>query len=434
MPKSLIAASLLILVAAMPARSADFPYLIGGRVSIATTITGAPADNRSYQTALSPDGGAAAFWSDASNLVPGIPPGIRHIYHKDLRTGVVTLVSRASDGTPADSYSLTPQISPDGQKVLFSSNAANLVPRDRNALVDVFERDLKTSKTRRVSLTAAGKEPNGASYRAVYSPDGKSIAFASYASNLVAGDTNGRMDVFVRDLTTGAIRRVSIVGKRQGNQDSFNPVFSGDGRTLAFVSGATNWKNGIAAGSLQVWTVALPSGTPRLVSTSAAGAPGNGMSLEPSLSPTGDRIVFETTSSNLYAGDRNSVSDIVLKTIADGSVRVISSDRNGRAGNAASQRPRFTFDGADIVFGSSASNLLSGDGNGQLDVFVKNLATGTLAALSKTAKGAFGFGYSFDAIPASKARVIAFTTTVAGIVPGDTTTLPHPVAMTLSPK
>ncbi len=88
--------------------------------------------------------------------------------------------------------------------MLFSSAATNLVPRDGNGVIDVFERDLSTSKTRRVSLTAAGKEPNGASYRAVYSPDGKSVAFASYASNLVAGDTNGRMDVFVRDLATGA--------------------------------------------------------------------------------------------------------------------------------------------------------------------------------------------------------------------------------------
>ncbi len=226
---------------------------------------------------------------------------------------------------------------------------------------------------------------------------------------------------------------MSIVGKRQGNQDSFNPVFSGDGRTLAFVSGATNWKAGIAAGSLQVWRVALPSGTPQLVSTSIAGVPGNGMSLEPSLSQPGiaprSRPRLQPLSRRSQRGVGHRDEDLRRRQRAPA-----LQQRRRPAGNAASQRPRFTFDGADVVFGSSASNLLSGDGNGQLDVFVRNLATGTLAALSKTAKGAFGFGYSFDAVPASKARVIAFTTTVAGIVPGDVTTLPHPVAMTLSPN
>ncbi len=72
MRKPFMGAAAVVLLSAVPTLAADFPYRIGGRISIATTVTGAPADNRSYQTAISPDGAAAAFWSDASNLVPGI--------------------------------------------------------------------------------------------------------------------------------------------------------------------------------------------------------------------------------------------------------------------------------------------------------------------------------------------------------------------------
>lgn len=434
MTKRSLAAAVLVLSASVPALAATFPYVVASRAVGATSATGAAANGYAYQPALSPDGNGVAFWSEAINLVPGIATGVRHIYYKNLATGAITVASRASNGTPANGYSLTPQVSPVGGKVLFSSLANNLVAGDRNNAIDVFEHDLKTGKTRRVSLTAGKGEPNNGSFRAVYAPDGKSIAFASYASNIVTGDKNGVMDVFVRNLVTGAVRRVSIAGKVEGDQDSFNPTFSADGRYLAFVSGATTFASGIPAGMLQVYRVKLPSGRPELVSKTPDGKPGNGYSLEPSLSPTGDRVVFETTATNLLPKDTNKVSDIAMKSVGDGSVRRISTNASGGQANGASTRPRFTFDGADVVFTSLASNIVSGDRNGQLDVFIKNLATDKTIALSRTPARAFGTGYSFDNAVAPKARAVAFTTTSTGLVKNDANSLPHPIRMTLAPK
>lgn len=434
MTKRSLAAAVLVLSASIPAIAATFPYVVASRAVGATSATGVAADAYAYQPALSPDGNAVAFWSDARNLVPGVVTGNRHIYYKNLGTGAIVIASRASNGTPANSYSLTPQVSPVGGKILFSSLANNLVTGDKNNAIDVFEHDLKTGKTRRVSLTAGKGEANAGSFRAVYAPDGKSIAFASYASNIVTGDRNGAMDVFVRNLVTGAVRRVSVAGKVEGDMDSFGPTFSADGHYLAFVSSATTFAADAPAGLLQVYRVKLPTGRPELVSRSADGTPGNGHSLEPSLSPSGDRVVFETSATNLLSKDTNKVSDIAMKSFGDGSVRRISTNASGGQTNGGSTRPRFTFDGADVVFTSSASNIVSGDRNGQLDVFIKNLATDKTIALSRTPARAFGTGYSFDNAVAPKARAVAFTTTSTGLVASDANSLPHPIRMTLAPK
>src|SRR5207253_961741 len=129
----------------------------------------------------------------------------------------------------------------DGQLVAFASDASNLVAGDTNGAEDGFVHNLTTGQTVRVSVDSAGTQGNGASFFPVISADGRLVAFASSATNLVPGDTNGVKDIFVRDLTTGQTVRVSVDSAGiQGNGASFSPSLSADGRLVAFDSFATN--------------------------------------------------------------------------------------------------------------------------------------------------------------------------------------------------
>ena len=161
---------------------------------------GTQANGDSASPAISADGRYVAFGSDASNLVPGDTNGTSDVFVRDLRSGTTQRVSVATDGTQANGDSDSPAISADGRYVAFASYASNLVPGDTNGTADVFVRDLRSGTTRRVSVATDGTQANGDSGSPAISADGRYVAFESDASNLVPGDTNHCVDVFVRDL------------------------------------------------------------------------------------------------------------------------------------------------------------------------------------------------------------------------------------------
>lgn len=179
----------------------------------------------------------AAIVASGGTLVPS---------HAD--PGLTFRVSQTVDGkepngpTPAETVSDTssPEMSLDGRWVAFSSDASNLVPGDTNLAADVFVRDLQTRRITRASLTATGAQGNDASHSPSMSVDGRYLAFVSAATNLVPGDTNGKQDVFLKDLRTGAISIVSRAGARLGNGDSLSPFVSLFGDYVTFESSATN--------------------------------------------------------------------------------------------------------------------------------------------------------------------------------------------------
>jgi len=195
---------------------------------------GVAANWGSLNPVFSPDGTKLAFVSDAGNLVPGDTGiGSGGVFVKDLTTGAIERVGTgAGDAVGPFSEPSHIQFSPDGSKVMFASRSTNLVAGDTNNHGDIFVVDLATHVATRVSVAQDGTEANGDSQDAVFSPDGTKVAFSSEASNLVAGDTNGAADIFVKDLVTGQVERFGqsvAVG-------SFHPVFSPDGSHLAFVS------------------------------------------------------------------------------------------------------------------------------------------------------------------------------------------------------
>ena len=209
------------------------------RVNVSST--GVEANSGSDGPSISADGGFVAFESNASNLVGSDTNAVRDVFVRDRTNHTTKRVSVSSPGTEANAASGRGSISAGGRFVAFESQATNLVGNDTNGATDVYVRDRKNQTTKRVSVSSTGTAANDGSHEASITADGRFVVFGSDASNLVGNDTNGATDVFVRDRKSHRTRRVSVtwVGM-EANGSSGNPAVSAGGRFVAFHSAATN--------------------------------------------------------------------------------------------------------------------------------------------------------------------------------------------------
>jgi len=214
---------------------------------------GGRANAHSGSSQLDQNGQHITFTSEASNLTVGDTNDQPDIFVRTLNAGnpaleKTELVSVGVDGKPANAKSAGSAISRDGLKIAFVSAASNLVEGDTNGKRDIFVRDLSDPDhpvTERVSLSSDGQPANGDSDAVSITRDGRCVAFQSYATSLVAGDNNASTDAFVHDRQTGRTERVSRERKgKEANNDSFFPVISADGSTVAFTSTATHLASG----------------------------------------------------------------------------------------------------------------------------------------------------------------------------------------------
>jgi hypothetical protein len=210
-------------------------------VSVSTTGANGNEDSGPYGAAMSADGRFVAFESIATNFAGGDSNANFDVFVRDRSLGTTTLVSVNNAGLQGNSGSYAPTISADGRFVAFSSAAFNLVSGDTNGTEDLFVRDRLLLRTERVNVSSSGVQADQQSISALISSDGRFVAFYSYATNLVAGDTNGFWDTFVHDRSSGATERVSVstIGA-QGNSPSQIPAMSADARFVAFTSDASN--------------------------------------------------------------------------------------------------------------------------------------------------------------------------------------------------
>ena len=193
------------------------------------------------RTTVSADGRFVAFVSDATNLVPGDTNGKQDVFVRDRQTGSTERVSVSTAGVQGDGDSFVPMISADGRFVAFASEADNLGPDDTNGYGGVFVRDRQLGITERISISAAGAQGDDGSDWPSISANGRFVAFHSYATNLAPNDTNGYPDVFVRDRQLGITERINVsTAGDQGDDRSGYPSISADGRFVAFHSYATN--------------------------------------------------------------------------------------------------------------------------------------------------------------------------------------------------
>lgn len=356
----------------------DRKLAVTTRVSVGQGGAQANGHSDGNPPSLSDDARFVAFASNASNLVPGDDNGALDIFVHDRKAKTTRRVSVASDGTEASTDSYSPSLSADGRFVIFYSDAANLVPGDTNGTLDVFLHALGTGKTERVSLGAGGVQGNNGSYPGGISADGRFVGFWSGASNLVPGDTNGKDDVFVRDRQKGTTTRVSVGPQgRQGKGNSTGGVLSADGRLVAFNSEAPNLVAGDSNGLTDVFVRDRTAQTTKRVSVRTNGAQGDSYSVigpDSAFSGGGRYVVFESNASTLVPADTNGLLDVFEHDRQSGKTRRVNLAQGGaQATGNNTGGPAISADGRFAVFFSYAPNLIPNDTNNAADVLITRL-------------------------------------------------------------
>ena len=389
--------------------------------------SGVEGNGESHSPAISGDGRFVAFDSLATNLVPGDLNGVRDVFLHDRQTGTTKRVSVDSSGLEGDGRSGSPAISQDGRFVVFVSLADNLVSGDTNTEDDVFVHDCLTGCTTLVSVDSFGVQANGGCgvVAGAVSADGCVVCFGSSATNLVASDTNGVNDVFVHDRQTGSTTRVSLRSSgAQGNGSSPVGVISGDGRFVALISVATNLVARDNNGSMDVFVHDRQTARTRRVSVDSAGGEGNSDSHHPSISSEGRLVSFESWSDNLDSGDQNRSQDVFVHDRQTSMTTRVSVDSSGQEGDDNSGRPAISGDGRLVTFVSLASNLVPGDTNGDLDIFVRDRKAETTRRVSLDSSGGQSDSWSTGPAISTDGRFVAFESDATNLVSGDQNNYP----------
>ena len=410
-----VAAVLGSMAAAAPAAAAPAAEY-GSAMRISTPVGGGQGNGPSYQATVSGNGREAAFVTAATNLTGADRNGtIEDVLVRDLTSGGLQRASVSSGAVQANGDSAGASLDWAGNRVAFTSWATNLAGTDRNggpdefAAQDVFVRDLRSGTTSRVSASSRGVAGNDFSYTPDLSGNGRYVAFASAATNLVPGDTNGQLDVFVRDLQTGTTERISAgTDGRPGDGRSDGPSISGDGRYVAFTSQARNLIDGDTNAAADVFVRDRATGTTRRVSVSASNDQADGRSSVAALSNDGQVVAMTAQTTNLGPDDATgarSRTDLIVKDLRSGAVRVVAGPTYSLSLDA---------DGSTLLRAAARPG-------GTIDLLVQDLDTGERDVVNTLASGGYAGNSSFasSAISAD-GTVLVWDSSVNGIVADDT--------------
>jgi len=421
---------------ALLARPAQVPSQTTTLVS-SSASGGTSGNGASFLSAINANGRFVAFESDASDLVPNDNNGTTDIFVRDMQTGRTSLVSvnQAGDGSGnGDSDAFGAVISSSGRFLVFRSNASDLVANDTNGNPDVFVRDLRNGTTTLVSVNLAGSASgnDGSGYDGPsISDNGRFVAFVSAASDLVALDTSNGDNIFVRDLkkNTTSLVTVNQAGTGGGNGGTCVSAISADGRFVVFSSGASDLVPNDTNGKWDVFVRDLALGKTILVSTNRAGSGGgNGDSIVPTNNPIsadGRYVVFYSDASDLVANDTNGKRDVFVRDLRKGTTTLVSIDRfaqgSGNGSSPVAIEPQISTNGRLVGFDSDASDLVMKDSNGVADAFAHDLNEGTTVLASGNQAGtSSGNGSSSMGAVSAKGHFIAFVSDASDLVAGDT--------------
>ena len=349
-------------------------------VSIASDGTQGNSD--SYEIpAISADGRYVAFKSEADNLVEGDTNGVMDCFVHDRVTGETTRVSVASDGTQANGKCgnigwwtyFGPSISATGRYVAFYSEATNLVEVDTNGVMDCFVHDRVTGETTLESISSDETQGDGDSLFPSISADGRYVAFRSEATNLVEGVTNG--GIFVHDRVTGEMTLASVFNDgTQGNSGAYYPTISADGRYVVFTSLSDNLVEG-DTNIRDIFVHNRVTGETTLASVSIDGTQENRNTFFSSISADGRYVVFESDATNLVEGDTNLGADCFVHDRVTGKTTLVPVSSDGIQENSDSGFCSISADGRYVAFATWSTNLVVGDTNGTIDVFIRDFGT-----------------------------------------------------------
>lgn len=324
-------------------------------------------------------------------------------------------------------------ISGDGTKVVFAAAATNLVPDDTNGVRDIFVRDVAAGTTVRASVSSAEVQGNDDCTLPRISAQGRYVVFHTFATNLVANDTNGWNDVFVRDLVAGTTARESVSsGETQGNLNSESGSLSADGRYLGFWSNASNLvpSNSNATGDIFLRDRQL--GTTDRVNITWTGVQSNDNSMHPFLSSDASELAYASEATNIVPSDTNAARDVFIVDLVSFNVARVGTGGAHPQPNGDSERPSLSTDGRYVAFQSVATDLVPNDTNGWQDAFVHDRVTGETTRVSVTTSGAQASSMSFYAVPSADASAIAFGSHATNLVTGDSNGSPDVFLRTLS--
>ena len=365
----------------------------GGIVRVSQGLLGKAANGYSRSASLSPDGTKVVFQSDASNLVSGDLNRHADIFVADLATGTITMVSTSSSGVHGDGDGIDPIFAPDGSAVIFADGSENLDPSAPEG--GIFKKDLASGVLTYLSTDALGNPLRGGD--PAVSQDGTKLAFLC--------NVDGLVQVLVKDLVTGEITVASSDSAgNPGDHGNSGPLsFSPDGSKIAF----GDYVKDLTTGALVKFD------------TNINGDPANQGSWGPAFLPDGERVAFASNADNLVAGDANGLSDIFIKNLVTGEVDLVSTNSEGMQGYVGGP-PFVSGDGTLIAFDSSYPFVV-GDNNNLSDIFVKDLTNGWVHRVSNNAQseqyksgGANIFGVSIDGTK------VVFVGSADNLAPGST--------------
>ena len=431
----------LCLLVALPAGAFPVP---GRTERVSVGVDGTEGNDDAGLGDLSADGRFVAFETRAYNLLPEDTWFVQDIYVRDRLTGSLTRVSVTSDGQEAYGESFRPSISADGRYVAFDSYAGNLAEGDTNGCLDVFVHDRATGVTRIVSASSDGTIGNLGSAGPTISPDGTVVAFNSYSTNLVRGDSNGLQDMYVHDLQSGETEVLTfdadpVAGYLPAPLDAPcmpNPFFvkwraglSEDGSEAAFMSERSLVPED-TNGYLDVYVKDREQGTLERVSVSSQGLQGNHDSWWPEMTPDGRYVVFQSSAWNLVPGDGRVWSDVFVHDRVTNVTERVSVSSSGTGGDDKLtgdgipvdevREPAISDDGRFVAYVSNSDHLVPEDQNSGEDVFLHDRLTGStrLVSVILTGEGPAG-GLSRAPMMDAAGRYVVYESLSPGIVARD---------------
>jgi Tol biopolymer transport system component len=398
-----LVAAVLVTAGSSPAGALTGPAGIS-RVSVSTA--GVPGDSLSptlTPPAISADGRYIAFDSFA-DFMPSAPDGA--VYVRDTKAGSTTVASVKMNGTTDDAAD-TPALSGDGRYVAFVTDSTGLVAGGNSNFYQVYVRDRTTGATVRASTKPNGVQGTDDSGHPSLSSDGRYLAFESDSPGLVAGDTNEWTDVFLRDRVAGTLKRVDLTNAgAEADIGGDSPTISGDGRYVAFASyEPMTADDGNAVEDVFVRdTVA---NTTTLVSKPAGGGSSNSNSTSPVISADGKSVAFLSTATNMDGTtDDNGVNDVFVRSLQGNTTTRVSRNAGGGLAHGAATGPTISGDGRYVAYESTAADAVSGDTNGAVDSFVFDRNASTTSRVSTDQLGEqLPTGGSFPVLSANGAYV-----------------------------
>ncbi len=388
------------------------------RVSIADNE--AEGNDEAVRAAVSNAGRYVVFHSIANNLVVNDSNSETDVFVRDTQSGTTERVSLSSAGVEGNGDSTNGDISGDGRYVVFESFATNLDPADTDITRDIYLYDRVSDSLTLVSKNLTGGSASGDAKGAVITPDGQFVVYVSNAADIIAGDTNSKYDCFVYDVASGTVNRILTSTGVEFDDDCIAADIAGGTPLLAFESDATNVVPNDHNNKGDIFVVSIFNTGHARVSVDSSGNEGNDFANSPSISRNGEFVAFFSQASNLVPGDTNGIGDIYFHETQTGTTTRVSVGSGGIQANNTSTNPSISGGGRYISFMSFATNLVSGDTNGFVDIFVHDTQTLTTERLSTTSQNIQGNNLSYYPSISGNGEVVVFESLATNLVSGDT--------------